>query len=183
MAVLARGREQQHFFHKPAEPVCLAFDNGAVLRRLRLAIDDPARDVLPAELMIASGERSSWDTAVTKSICSRANRWARWLRTTSIATVSASNDSAPKLIARSRRCISATNASSAPPLRCRTMSCQFAKQVEVPVDHRHLQAVGQPDSGRFTDLVAPSVQQACKYHEHGDRGNHERGEPRSLAEE
>ena len=47
---------------------------------------------------------------------------------------------------------------------------KVAKEIKMPIDHGHLQAVRQPDAGGFADLVAPAVLQHSQHnhHNHGD---------------
>jgi hypothetical protein len=44
-----------------------------------------------------------------------------------------------------------------------------AEEIEMPVDHGHLQAVGKPDAGCFADLIAPAVLEHSQndHHDHG----------------
>ena len=46
---------------------------------------------------------------------------------------------------------------------------EVAEEIEMPVDHGHLQAVGKPDACGFADLVAPAVLQHSQndHHDHG----------------
>ena len=83
----------------------------------------PSARFSAADLITASGVRSSCDTPATNSTCCRARRRARAADTTASAVAAARSSSTPELSARLRRRVRATAASSEP-RRCCTASVQ-----------------------------------------------------------
>ena len=51
---------------------------------------------------------------------------------------------------------------------------EVPEEVEMPVDHRQLERVGKPHTGRFADLDAPAILQGRKQN-HDDRRHHDGG--------